>query len=272
MNTIEDMGPLEHDELPRLFRSFVFSEDVLKPGWLGLFSLGICFGPAAVMAALKGDTQQGQAMAIALLAAGTALFPAVAITRAAGDLADLRPDRLLGMIGVCGRSYLALLIAFVPAAGVYALGLILSQFVPFVEAIPFLAPLAKYRWQLGFPVLTVGIYLMHWFCWSAGLVYRRHVDEFPWTWQKYFKEHPGKGSELERTPRDPTTALRRPPAARRPARPPVSIRPLPVQDQPVRGFPVIPLPVEEPPPLPIPADPIDPTTLDPPAGPTTPKR
>jgi len=271
MNTIEEIGPVERDELPRLFRSFSFGEDLWRPGWRGVFSLLICFGPAALVTMSKGDTSPGKAVALLLLAGGAVLFPAVAITFVAGDLGDLQPNRIFGMIGACGRSYIFLIFTFVLAAAVYALGLILSQFLPIVDMIPALQRLSGWRWRLGYPLLTAGIYLMHWFCWSAGLVYRQHREEFPWTWQRFFRNHASKTVDLVRAARNPNGAYARPTPAR-PARPPRPVSPLPIEDPPVRGFPVVPLAGEKPPPLPIPVQPIDSNAIDPPAGPPTPMR
>jgi hypothetical protein len=41
------------------------------------------------------------------------------------------------------------------------------------------------------PALILGIFLMHWFCWYLGLMYRAHQEQFPWVLQRHVRENKG---------------------------------------------------------------------------------
>ena len=257
MNVIEEIGPIDRDELPSLFRSFNIIDDIWRPGRRAVSALLIAFGPALVAALFASDTQPGRALALILFAAGILFYPAIAITIVCGELADLRPDRLFGMIGACGISYFTLIFSFVLATAFYCLGLVFSQFIPIWLGIPFLKQFGKFGIPFGISFLIIGIYLMHWFCWSAGLVYRKRHDNFPWTWQGYFKDRPAS------TLPPPNQKIRPPQKNRpRPAPNPAALRlppvaPLSIPQTPVHGFPVIPLPADQPPQIPLPVEPLD---------------
>ena len=38
------------------------------------------------------------------------------------------------------------------------------------------------------PALGAGVYLMHYFMWYLGLMYRSHHDQFPWVLQRHIRD------------------------------------------------------------------------------------
>ena len=38
---------------------------------------------------------------------------------------------------------------------------------------------------LVFPALVIGVYMMHYFCWYLGLIYRDYHEVFPWVLQRH---------------------------------------------------------------------------------------
>jgi len=48
-------------------------------------------------------------------------------------------------------------------------------------------------WWFGsyfmYPAFLMGIYLMHFACWSLGAMYRLHHDQFPWVMQRHIRMH-----------------------------------------------------------------------------------
>ena len=43
-------------------------------------------------------------------------------------------------------------------------------------------------WLIVLPALLGGIYLMHYFCWYLGILYKAHHAEFPWVLQRYIRD------------------------------------------------------------------------------------
>jgi TctA family transporter len=46
-------------------------------------------------------------------------------------------------------------------------------------------------WSASYGSLIMGIFLMHYFCWVLGLLYRQKHEQFPWVLQRHVKTlHP----------------------------------------------------------------------------------
>jgi hypothetical protein len=192
-NIIEDMGPNELEELPRPLRDFSWIDDIWHPFTRMSFALLVCYWPCIVLPHI--NPQRGmEIVGWLLLAAGTFMAPAVMLTTiTSGSVINLRPDRLLGVIRACGGGYLWLLIMYVVAGWIYlfSFNLTLDGFTVIFSGASG-APtgggfLLAHGVRVAIPLLLVGIYLMHAFCWYVGRAYVKHHDEFPWALQYYQK-------------------------------------------------------------------------------------
>ncbi len=197
---IEETGPICQDELPRPMRNVSMYDDI----WHPFFSLGlaflVCFSPA--LAALLSGLPSSVAIPLAgLLGIVGAFFgPAVLLTTAtSGNLMNLRPDRIFGIIRVLGAHYFVMLLALWTGAIVYAMGFLgLHQSLWDMFTAPsMIGPRMFWQsWSLGVPLLLAGIYLLHYVGWLFGQTYRVYQPQFPWIFQ-------GRRGDLESENRPP---------------------------------------------------------------------
>ena len=204
-NVVEETGPLDRDELPTPMRGLSFGDDIWNPALNTLGAAFTCFGPAMLVflyavsydPMFRGkngpvpavDLNLVRAVAAALAAAGSLLFPAALLTAttAGSALLNLAPHRLVGTARACGRGYVVSLGLMASTALVYALGIrgiVGKTALPFGWTPPGVAG-EVVRYALGLPALCVGVYLGHLFCWHLGLMYRAHHARFPWLFQKW---------------------------------------------------------------------------------------
>lgn len=189
-NVIDDVGPQDHDELPRPMRGVSLSDDLWMPFVHVVFALALCFLPPAAVGARTVDLLPPAvrgAVVLALLAVGVFLLPAVLLTATtSGTLVNLRPDRLVGTIRTCGSGYAVAVVAAAVTVVVYSVGMVAADFA-FVRILGGAqGPMPVWaHWAIGYPVLSLGIYLAHFFCWYLGLLYREHHAKFPWVLQRY---------------------------------------------------------------------------------------
>ena len=186
-NVIEDTGPGERDELPRPLRDAELHADIWAPFTHVVGSVMICFWPAFFAARFGAP----YIVVLALVGLGTVFLPAVLLTLAtSGTAANLRPDRVAGVIGACGVNYLLIVALLFGAYNAYKLGLwrftydALALFT--FRNFPGGGSIAWWfePW-IAYPALLLGIFLAHWFCWSLGSAYRAHHDQFPWVLQRH---------------------------------------------------------------------------------------
>lgn len=177
--------PLELNEIH-------WMEDIFLPIGAVIASVAIMIGPAALCCMVSASTASLIATGGTLALAGTLAFPAVILTlTTSGTSVNLRPDRVLECIRICGRRYWAPLIAWAIAVPTYVAGLFgtSSEIVNWVAG-----NLKTNAWlaltAITMPLMMVGIYFMHLFCWEIGLLYRRHHEEFPWLFQRHAKREP----------------------------------------------------------------------------------
>jgi hypothetical protein len=193
-NVIDEVGPQERDELPRPLRQCSIGDDIWHPFVNVSFALALCYGVpyAATAWAASQSVLRPPAdllMLVALLCLGAVLLPAVMLTtNTSGTVVNLRPDRLLGTIRTCGGSYaLAILLGLV-ATATYGFGFVGADlaFVRMLSGGRVGAPV----WVLvaGYPMLAVGIYFAHLFCWHLGLLYRQYHAKFPWAFQRHVRD------------------------------------------------------------------------------------
>lgn len=196
-NVVDDVGPQDHDELPRPLRGVSISDDLWMPFVHVVFALAVCFLPAAAVGAQTVDVLPPAvraALVVALLAVGVFVLPAVLLTATtSGTMINLRPDRLLGTIRACGSRYVVAVLAAAVAVVVYGVGMVAADYA-FVRILGGAqGPMPVWaHWAIGYPLLSAGIYLAHFFCWFLGLLYREHHAKFPWVLQRYVPDAKGR--------------------------------------------------------------------------------
>ena len=142
--------------------------------------------PALIVVRLPLPLGIAEPFALALAALGTFIFPAVLLTSAtSGTVLNLRPDRPWRMIGILGVRYFLLVAVFIATLMVYLVGMIgVSRLA--IKGFPrFLTD-----WPQNYLLLIAGIYLVHYFCWTLGLIWRGWHKEFPWVLQYYHAPPP----------------------------------------------------------------------------------
>jgi hypothetical protein len=117
---------------------------------------------------------------------GLFFFPAVLMTTLNGDsYLNLRFDRVVSVIRICGAGYWLSFLAFTIGGGIYlmAIGLVNASIMWLFIHGSVHAPIVGL--SVGTPALLLGIYLMHFACWHLGLLCRTNRDQFPWALQRH---------------------------------------------------------------------------------------
>jgi hypothetical protein len=192
-NVIDEIGPQDRDELPRPLRTVSLRDDLWDPFVNVAASFMLCYLPVAVVAA-RTNTLPAMPWTVlvgALLLLATALLPAVLLTTTtSGTFINLRPDRLWGVIRTCGANYVVAVIACVLTIVCYGGGIFAADMalVSAMNSNTFMNLPRWAHWAIGYPLLSVGIYIAHFFCWYLGLLYRAHHDAFPWALQRHVRD------------------------------------------------------------------------------------
>ena len=199
---IEETGPEEIDELPRLLRGLEWRDDWWLPFRNVVLAMALSYGPAMLLLRL-GDAP-GVIAAVAAALAGTVVAPALLLTCiTAGTLNNLRPDRVLGVMRAGGKQYQLAVVSWILAAGIYGFGLYYTN-VLIDDAEGGGGSHESWEWWLSYSAIIAGFYLMNLFCWQMGLYYRNYHELFSWVWQKYEHIHRSAGAELPK-PGDTTS-------------------------------------------------------------------
>jgi hypothetical protein len=190
-NIVQETGPEEKDELPTPLRGVSWYDDVLMPYWYFMFSFALTYWPAFMVVLSRAMwLKAGPALTIeisgALALIGTFFFPAVLLTTAtSGTYINLRPDRILGVIGAIGGRYILIVILWIGAALVYVIGMretiaSAANLVALFGTLPVSMPFG-----LSLALLAFGLYLLHMFSWVLGGLYRSCHRDFPWAFQRH---------------------------------------------------------------------------------------
>ncbi|HEV7298017.1 MAG TPA: hypothetical protein VGN72_01535 [Tepidisphaeraceae bacterium] len=193
-NTIDEIGPRDMDELPRPMRDFQLGEDLWMPFVHVVTAVGLCFGPTYFLLLKLNLPPVAMLTFMALgLLAGIAAFPAVLITTTtSGSVLNLRPDRVMSVVRTGGAgSYIVLVVMGVVSFAIYAVGLI-GSFLWLAGQDTKISWVSEF---VAFPMLCLGIFLMHLFCWRCGLYYRENHFGFDWVYQRHVPERQRKIAE-----------------------------------------------------------------------------
>jgi hypothetical protein len=168
-------------------RNFSFGDDFYTPLVRTLLAIAICFLPVA-FTFHSLDPANPMTLPIDLIFGGVGifLFPAVVLTTVTGTtVLNLRPDRVAAVIRICGMQYFASIAMFVLAAvpTVYYLGNELL-FPHQLDAAIFDK---IQRPSVLLPTLAAAVYLLHFFGWHLGMMYRAGHAEFPWLAQRHIR-------------------------------------------------------------------------------------
>lgn len=222
-NVVDETGPCGSDELPRPLRNISWHDDLWGPFTQVVMALMVCFWP--VWALWSFTDVPGSTMLLSLLAVcgllGAIFFPAVLLTTTtSGSIANLRPDRLMGVIQTIGVPYVLVVIFSTIGLAVYGAGIagfhiaFLTLFSSSQLRVPLIGGI------ISSPLMLGGIYLSHLTCWFLGMQYRVHHVEFPWVMQRHQKRvRSDTMSQLEERRRQQERA--RAIAATKPPPPPV---------------------------------------------------
>jgi len=186
VNTIDDIGPNELDDLPRPLRGVSWGEDLWGSFIHFMIAAMLCFGPAMLIQSWL-EPQSAFPFTILLLGAGFLLFPVALLTSVtSGTLNNLRPDRLIATARAMGRSYITALLLWAIALPLFALSLIDRFLVPeFIRAEHHSIDTFLNLPSVRLPAIGLSIYFMHLACWHLGLTYRRYHAHFPWVHQRH---------------------------------------------------------------------------------------
>lgn len=215
---VEETGPGEQDELPRPLGQVSLREDVWSP-FVGVAGAGlIAFSPVWLVRLMPFWKQVPSEAWVILTVLGLFLFPAVLLTvLTSGSMRNLRPDRLVGVIRRCGMSYAAVVLLMLGSHFANAGPLQDAMFGMVSSIAPLAVTSTPVRLLLALSGWVLSLYLMLWACWSLGIFYRRHHDQFPWVLQRHeyrnrtrqpFRRPPPPG-RTRAAPNDPVAARNR---------------------------------------------------------------
>jgi hypothetical protein len=151
-----------------------------------LVGLVVSFVPAGICVLLQAGTTGFFAVALVIAISGTYFLPGVLLTlMTSGSVVNLRPDRVMKSIGICGSRYISPLLAWIVAASCYGLG----QVILVQTVMRWLDSHTPASWLnnpfIAYPLLCVGVAVMHYFSFELGMLYRRHHAAFPWLFQRH---------------------------------------------------------------------------------------
>ena len=195
---VEEMGPNERDELPRPLRNVHFYDDFVAPFVHMVSSLLLCYWPSFIIifanltAAANNNPfpfPHTRDLHLAIFLIGSLAFPATLQTICtSGNILNLRPDRIWGIIRCTSLRYLPIVLLWIVAitsclAGQWAVAFYwASLFIPKSPPLPLIA-----QPFIAYPLLILGIYLLHAFGWVLGQEYQRSHPFYPWILQQHIR-------------------------------------------------------------------------------------
>lgn len=195
-NTMEEIGPQNHDEVPVLLRQVSFSQDILHPLYGMLLAWLLCFGPLLVlrMFGLGPMLERFAWVEWTLWGTGMFLFPAASFTAiTSGAIQNILPHHVLSVIRAAPARYALALGAFLFGWLAYvaaSAGIQFTSIAFFSRSGPFGnwgTVFAGLAWIYG--SIGLAVYLMHLASVWMGLIYRHHHAQFNWVFQKHEKQN-----------------------------------------------------------------------------------
>jgi hypothetical protein len=200
-NVIDEIGPSGRDELPAPLRDASFYDDMWRPFTQVCMAFFLACLPLWLCTEAPLPPGTGALVELICVIAAMLAVPALLLTAVtSGTHSNLRPDRVAGVIAVCGSRYAVVCITFAGTCVLYwlALGVIWDAMMSLLHNKGFAVGLTQSA--IGYAMLAGGIYLAHAFCWQLGLIYRTYHDRFPWVLQRHIpvkmaqrtRSHPGQ--------------------------------------------------------------------------------
>jgi hypothetical protein len=190
---VNDIATEDKDELPRPLRDFSWHDDLWGPFVHFSMAAFIAYGPLIAINWMPASGVLLISYTLSVLIWGTFIFPALFLTTTtSGHWLNLAPDRVLRVIRNLGLKYVLCVILWAVATASYAIGIggtmyaLASLFAPpgMMAGNPWLMTAVAY------PMLIVGIFMMHVFCWYLGLQYRAYQPTFHWALQSHYGRAP----------------------------------------------------------------------------------
>jgi hypothetical protein len=205
-NVIDSVGRSEHEELPRPLRDLEWIDDIWFPFCHMFAGIMICFLiPTLALLVVMAALRLPPAIAFVLGGmVGTLLGPAVLLTtNTSGSTANLHPMRVLAVMRACGGHYLGVVVLWAITWPVYLLGwvgicgamarsfgheIVVIWIIKYMTGVELDDTGPFGNWFFAVPGLLFGVYLMHYFCWYVGLLYKGYYERFPWVLQRHSRD------------------------------------------------------------------------------------
>jgi hypothetical protein len=190
---VNDIATEDKDELPRPLRDFSWHDDLWGPFVHFSTASFIAYGPLIALNWMPPNPVLLIAYTLSVLVWGTFIFPALFLTTTtSGHWINLAPDRVLRVIRNLGWKYLLCVILWAVALGGYMIGIAGTTFaLAALFAMPGTMPGNPWlATAIAYPLLIVGIFIMHVFCWYLGLQYRTYQPAFGWALQSHYRSKP----------------------------------------------------------------------------------
>ena len=183
-NIVDEIGREERDELPRPFRDLQWYDDLCHPFFALMLAAFVCYVPYREATEWIHDPKIAIAVRAPLWLIGTYYFPAAfLITSTSGTISNLRPDRIIGTAAASGGAYNLAVLLWAPAGFLYnrIIWIMIGAGLPTWGKMP--AWVQDWRGLAAIGVLFLSLFLMHFFSWTLGLIYRERHANFPWVFQ-----------------------------------------------------------------------------------------
>ncbi|MEA2736579.1 MAG: hypothetical protein QOE14_3030, partial [Humisphaera sp.] len=174
---VNDIATEDKDELPRPLRDFGWHDDLWGPFVHFSMAAFIAYGPLIAINWLPAKGVLLIAYSAAVIFWGTLIFPALFLTTTtSGHWVNLAPDRVLRVIRNLGVRYVLCVVLWAMALVSYAIGIGGTMFA-LVALFSMPGTMPGNPWvatAITYPLLLVGIFMTHLFCWYLGLQYRTY--------------------------------------------------------------------------------------------------
>jgi hypothetical protein len=190
---VNEIATEDKDELPRPLRDFSWHDDLWGPFVHFSMAAFIAYGPLIAINWMPPNGVLLLAYSLSVVIWGTFIFPALFLTTTtSGHWLNLAPDRVLRVIRNLGVKYVLCVILWAAGLISYAIGIGGTMWaLAALFAMPGMMPGNPWlATAIAYPLLVVGIFMMHVFCWYLGLQYRSYQPTFGWVLQSHYGKAP----------------------------------------------------------------------------------